>query len=184
MSEPNWAAGPAAQPVPTSAPGPRVPKPRRRWLWAAGIVAAFFVGLGAGSTTAVGTERDTAAPAPRTVTVTAPPPAPQTYTRTAPAPVTVTAEPPAPVTVTAEPGPTATLSNGVYEVGVDVQPGRYKTDGPTGSLGMCFWSRNKNDSGDFDAIITNGIVEGPGSLTINAGEFVEISGDCAWNLVG
>ncbi len=175
MTQPTWSADPAWQPPP-STPAP-MPKPRsRRWLWIGGIVVTFAVGVGVGG--AGEKPAGAKAAAARTVTVTAPAPPADTVTAPAPAPVTVIEEPPPP------PGPAATIGNGVYEVGVDVAPGRYKTDGPSGPMGMCYWARNRNDSGEFEALITNGIVEGPGSLTINAGEFVEISGECTWNLVG
>ena len=74
------------------------------------------------------------------------------------------------------------LENGTYQVGVDVDPGRYKTAGPPKDsiLEMCTWSRNKNDSGEFNAIIANGLTQGPGSITIKDKEFVELSGDCVW----
>ena len=79
-------------------------------------------------------------------------------------------------------GPATTVSDGTYQVGTDMTPGRYKTAGPDGSgaLDMCYVSRNKDDSGEFDAIIANQIVEGPGSVTVNDGEFAEFSGGCTW----
>jgi hypothetical protein len=58
------------------------------------------------------------------------------------------------------------MSGGVYQVGVDVQPGQLE-----------------NDSGDFDAIIANGYTDGSGSVTVNAGEFVELHGDWTWTKV-
>lgn len=95
----------------------------------------------------------------------------------APAPVPAPAPAPAPAT-----GPLTTVSDGTYQVGVDMAAGRYKTTGPSGSsaLDMCYVSRNKNDSGEFDAIIANQIVQGPGSVTVGKGEFAEFSGGCRW----
>lgn len=80
----------------------------------------------------------------------------------------------------------ATMDAGVYQVGADVRAGRYKTPGPgTGdALGMCYWARLRNDSGEFSAIIANGALEGPGSVTVLRGEFVELSGGCVWDRVG
>ena len=77
------------------------------------------------------------------------------------------------------------VSNGIYQVGVDIPAGRYKTAGPPADdiMPMCFWSRNSDDSGSLESIIANGGIEGPGSLTVNAGEFVEFSGDCTWRKV-
>lgn len=48
----------------------------------------------------------------------------------------------------------AGLADGTYEVGVDVEPGRYKTVVPDDSFG-CYWARLKDDSGEFESIITN-----------------------------
>lgn len=79
-------------------------------------------------------------------------------------------------------GPVTTVSDGTYQVGTDMTAGRYKTTGPDGSgaLDMCYVSRNKDDSGEFDAIIANQIVQGPGSVTVSDGEFAEFSGGCTW----
>lgn len=87
-----------------------------------------------------------------------------------------TVAPPAPA------GPATTVGNGTYEVGVDLEPGRYKTAGPSQSsiVPMCYWARHKDDSGEFRSIIANDNLQGPGSLTVKAGEFVEFSGDCTW----
>lgn len=138
----------------------------RRWPWIVGIVAAF--GIGAGSANG-GTATNTAstAPAPSTIT----------QTVTAP-PVTVTKDAPA-----AAPAPAAssnTLGNGIYRMGgTDAPAGQWKTTGPAGSM-PCYWARLKNDSGDFDAIIANGNPTGPTSLTVKSGEYLELSGGCAW----
>lgn len=140
-------------------------KPRRRWPWVIGVIVAF--GLGAAVGGAGNTTRTTAAPGAATVTVTAP------GTVTAPAPVPVTAPPAAPDTG-------GTISDGTHHVGEDMKAGRWKTTGPTNGIG-CYWARLKNDSGDFQAIITNGAVSGPTSLTVKAGEFVELSGGCVWS---
>jgi hypothetical protein len=45
-----------------------------------------------------------------------------------------------------KPGIPTTIGEGNYEVGVDVQAGRYKTSVAEGDL--CYWARNKDDSGD------------------------------------
>lgn len=79
-------------------------------------------------------------------------------------------------------GPAATMGAGTYQVGVDVLPGQYKTDGPKDL--PCYWARRKDDSGAFESIIANGNLDGPGSVTINAGEFIELNGDCTWTKVG
>jgi hypothetical protein len=82
-------------------------------------------------------------------------------------------------------GPATTMGSGVYQVGVDVQAGRYKTPGPPEGdvLGMCSWTRNKDDSGETESTISGGMLQGPGSVTINEGEFIELIGSCEWTRV-
>jgi len=54
------------------------------------------------------------------------------------------------------------MEEGTYEIGVDAQPGRYKTTVPQNSTG-CYWERTKDDSGDMDSIIANDNVN-PGAV--------------------
>lgn len=61
------------------------------------------------------------------------------------------------------------IENGVYEVGVDVQPGRYASDGPEDSDLPCTY-RVSNDE-DGQDIITSEVSEGPGTVTLAAGQF-------------
>jgi hypothetical protein len=79
-------------------------------------------------------------------------------------------------------GPLTTFSDGTYQVGVDIAAGRYKTPGPDGNsaLDICYWQRSKDDSGEFDALIANEIVKGPGSVTVKKGEFASVNGGCVW----
>ncbi|RZT87658.1 hypothetical protein EV383_4584 [Pseudonocardia sediminis] len=75
------------------------------------------------------------------------------------------------------------LTEGSYLVGKDIPAGRYKTSGAQGTniIDACTWSRNKDDSGEFDSIIANGIInKGQGSVTAKDGEFLDLSGDCVW----
>lgn len=77
------------------------------------------------------------------------------------------------------------LTDGTYLVGTDIKAGTYKTPGP-GSMDVldsCYWERDSNDSGTFEAIIANGDITGPGRITVNAGEILNLSGDCSWSLV-
>ncbi|WP_432042570.1 hypothetical protein [Streptomyces cadmiisoli] len=95
--------------------------------------------------------------------------------------VTVPAADPAPTEEEEERvGPSTSIGSGTYLVGEDVKAGSYKTSGPTDD--MCYWARNKNDSGELDAIIANGILEGPGRVTLNKGEVFETSGCEVWEL--
>ncbi|GAA1841485.1 hypothetical protein GCM10009836_21080 [Pseudonocardia ailaonensis] len=151
-------------------------KKRRRWpLVAAGVAVGFLIGFlvghaGSGSTTTAAT---TAAPAASTPAGAAAGPAEP-------------AQAAAPAARAAAPaGPATEASDGTYEVGVDLAAGRYKTAGPPADsiMKMCYWERDKNDSGQFDAIIANEIVQGPGSVTVKQGEFAKLSGGCTWTKV-
>lgn len=158
MSHPYQHAYPPAPPPARPAPKPKT------WGWIVGIIGAFVFGLVIGI--AGGGKADTAG---TTTTVTAPA-GDGTVAEAAPPP-----QQPA--------GPATTMGNGTFQVGVDVQPGQYKTPGPDGGL-PCYWARRKDDSGSFESIIANGVPQGPSSLTINQGEFIELSGGCDWTKVG
>jgi hypothetical protein len=122
-----------------------------------GCGAIINGGENASSGTAASSARPTV-----TVTVTAAG-TPLTITVTQTATATVTAEAPAAAPPAA---PADTIDgSGTYVVGDDIQPGTYKTAGP-GSLGMCYWERDKDSSGDFGAIIANDNLTGQGVVTV------------------
>lgn len=155
--------------------GPPAPKKPRKWPWIVGGVVALFVVIGIANgddqpSTAAVAAPPTTAPA-RTVTLA--PPVPTPAVRTIPA---------APVAPPEPAGPATTASDGTYEVGVDIEAGRYKTSGPDQSsfFPNCYWERAKDDSGEFRSIIANDNVQGPGSVTVKNGEFVKFSGGCTW----
>jgi hypothetical protein len=81
-------------------------------------------------------------------------------------------------------GPLTQFSAGTFEVGTDIKAGKYKTTGPdkSGSWPSCYWARNKDSSGSFESIIANDNIEGPGTVTVNAGEVFQASGSCVWQL--
>ncbi|MFJ6381133.1 hypothetical protein ACIQI7_14180 [Kitasatospora sp. NPDC092039] len=87
--------------------------------------------------------------------------------------VTMTAEAPAaPVAPSTPDKPKGETigGDGSYEVGVDVQPGTYKSKGPkAGGIGMCYWERNNGGDG-IGSIIANDTVQGPATITIKAGD--------------
>jgi hypothetical protein len=57
--------------------------------------------------------------------------------------------------------------DGTYIVGGDVQPGTYKSAGPGDRpVGMCYWARHKDTTGDMDSIIANNLGKGPQVVTI------------------
>jgi hypothetical protein len=164
-------AGPFGLGMPT---GPVQPaRGRRRWL-KYGAVALISLSIGAGIGTRGGsaetgeaTAADTKAGPRPTVTVT------ETAEADAkPAPTvteTVTAKP----KKTKKPGPATRFSGeGEFVVGEDIKPGTYKTAGPEGGFG-CYWERAENASGEFDAIIANNNLNGPGRVTLNSGEYFQ-----------
>lgn len=177
-----------SQPIPPAPENPASTRAGRHWPWIVGVVAAFLAGVGAASATVQRPAVDqTAAAAPTTITRTVTVPA----SATTAAPVTIVSTVTAPQetvtrTVISSAAPAAprsggngTLSDGVHRIGTDAKAGRWKTAGPRDSFG-CYWSRNSNDSGDFSAIIANGLVQGPTSVTVKSGEFLELSGGCTW----
>ncbi|WP_116044486.1 hypothetical protein [Amycolatopsis palatopharyngis] len=133
---------------------------------AAGIAAGALTGCGSTTGSPMTAAAITSAP-PETETTTVTATVTETVTET------VTTEPPPP------PGPKVEFGPGTWEVGVDVQPGKYKTAGPDGGL-PCYWARLKDTSGDLGSIINNSILEGPGTVTINKGELFETSGCQDW----
>lgn len=80
--------------------------------------------------------------------------------------------------------PDGTVTNGMWLVGTDIQPGTYRTPGPADSvLPNCYWERLRDASGEFSAIIANGNATGPVSVTVLAGEYFASSGCRSWERV-
>lgn len=166
-------------------PGSATPKKSRTWAWALGVVAAFTVGIGAGAGSADHDAVPATQAAPATVTAPA-------ETITLPAETIVETMTAAPETVveTVAPAPpveatnaAGTIGEGVWRVGTDVEAGTYRTTGPDSSgLGMCYWARASDPSGEFNSLITNGILEGPGVVTIEDGEVFTSNGCNPWTL--
>lgn len=148
-----------------------MPTSKPRWpLWPWVVLTASGVMITAVAAvvgTAVSSERTGEQP-PVRVTVTA------TQFQTTTVNVTVTVSPP--------PGqPGTVLLDGIHRVGIDVVPGIYQTTGPSGTnAGGCYWSRTDLQGG----IIENGVIAGPGTLTIMANELVETAGCQPWQKVG
>jgi hypothetical protein len=76
-----------------------------------------------------------------------------------------------------------TIGPGVYEIGADKNPGRYKSDGPTGAnpVGCYYAILHSPDTSD---IATNNITEGPATVDLAAGTFFESSSCGPWQRVG
>ena len=64
-----------------------------------------------------------------------------------------------------------TISDGTYKAGEHIKAGTYRTKGsPSG----CYWSVNSDPNGNN--IITNYIGDGPTSVTVLPGQWLELSG--------
>jgi hypothetical protein len=147
-----------------------VPTSQSRWpLWPWVVLTAAGVAITAIAAvvgTAASSERD-AEQAPIRVTVTA------TQFQTSTVNVTVTV--PAPPD-----DPSKALLDGLHRVGPEVEPGIYQTIGPSGTnAGGCYWTRTDNSG----VLIDNGVISGPGTLTINVDELVETAGCQPWQKV-
>lgn len=77
-------------------------------------------------------------------------------------------------------GPVTSASDGTYEVGVDLEAGRYKTTGPVPGARSCYQARLSDDSGDSSSILSNDLTDGPSSVTVADGEFIKFNGGCTW----
>lgn len=128
-------------------------KRRRVWPWVVGGTVAVFVAIGTMSG----------------------PSTPTQPTTTSPSPVL-----PAPATDGLGVG---SYGDGMYEVGTEIQPGTYKTDGPTEQFGTkipCYWAKYKNADGGFEALLSNDLVEGRATLNLKPGGYIEFTGGCIW----
>ncbi|MGE3795957.1 MAG: hypothetical protein AB7I38_18805 [Dehalococcoidia bacterium] len=143
---------PQQPPWPHQPATPPSPKRRKLWPWVVGGVALVLVTIAATS----GGE-----PAPT--------PAPSNATGQASAP-----------TAAAPSGPATTVDDGTHEVGVDVEPGKYKTPGSS----ACYWARLKENDGSVGDIIDNGFSSGPQVTTLRKGEYFQSQGCETWAKVG
>lgn len=194
------------QSQPEQPPTP-APTKRRRWPWIVGIVAALLLGVGIGASggepapTSVGEPvggNDPNTPAPRpTVTVTAEPAElakreqllddlqgelddlstaldekvvaledweAELDEREAALEQTETE-----IAANTIPG------DGLWIVGEEIEPGTYRSDGGQ----ACYWARLSSTSGEFDAIITNGVPSGPTTVTIDGSDTAFETTGCA-----
>ncbi|NUT11837.1 MAG: hypothetical protein HOQ38_15310 [Nonomuraea sp.] len=167
-----------------------------------GFLLGVFVGFGAGESSA--------APAP-TVTVTAEDTDPPTDPPTGPPTDQPTGQPqqstdPGPArTGPTQPGPTGPAPTGPAQtgpaalptgstgpaatmrtlvVGVDIQPGTYRTTGPVPGSTNCFWARLNSTSPSPAAVIDAGAPNGPASVTIQPADKAFQTAGCAqWTKV-
>ena len=138
------------------------------WPWAV-LTAAGVVITAVAAVVGTATRNDTGGEQlPTRITVTA------TQLVTTTINVTITVAPP-------PDHPAKALLDGIHHVGIEVEPGIYQTVGPSGTnAGGCYWTRTDNGGG----VIDNGVINGPGTLTINANELVETAGCQPWQKVG
>jgi hypothetical protein len=127
------------------------------------LITAVAAVVGTAANSASGGESQ-----PERVTVTA------TQFQTTTVKITVTVPPP-------PDQPAKALLDGLHRVGIEVEAGVYQTTGPSGTNeGGCYWTRT--DSGG--RVIDNGVITGPGTLTIQQSELVETAGCQPWQKVG
>lgn len=143
--------------------------------YGATALVGLAIGVGSGGPSAGG--QQAASPRP-TVTTTATVTAGPTQTVEIPGPtVTVKVAGPVKTVTAAPPQPAAAMAgDGIYEVGVDVQPGTYVSD-PSPS-GNCYWERNTGGDG-LDSIIANNNTSGRSIVTIRKGDKIFRSSGCS-----
>lgn len=78
-------------------------------------------------------------------------------------------------------GAARTIKAGTFEVGTEIKPGTYKTDGGD----LCYYERLRDLNGGVGSIITNEIVQGQGIMQIKKSDaYIKVSGTCTWTLKG
>jgi hypothetical protein len=73
-------------------------------------------------------------------------------------------------------GPASSMADSTHEVGVDVQPGKYRTPGGD----RCHWTRRDGAGGVLDEIATNHLADRPQVVTIKAGEQLQSRNCGTW----
>jgi hypothetical protein len=69
----------------------------------------------------------------------------------------------------------SSFGNGVQIVGLDIQPGTYRSLNPGGG---CYWERLSGVGGTFGEILANDNATGPAIVTISSGDFAFSSSRC------
>lgn len=88
------------------------------------------------------------------------------------------------VTEAEEAAAASTFGNGVFVVGEDVEPGEYRSAGPSGANPVgCYYAWKSGTGSDAD-IIDNNIVEGQTRVTLNDGDVFESTSCEQWERVG
>lgn len=125
---------------------------------------------------AIGAVGSSSTPAPSGA---APAPTVSVNSAAEPAPTATAASTPPTQIASATPAPAAAIpGDGTYEVGVDIQPGKYASDTPTS--GNCYWARLKNDD-PFDGILANNNSSGRSVVVIKESDkYFQSSGCSDW----
>ncbi len=81
-----------------------------------------------------------------------------------------------------EPAATGSYGDGMYEVGKEIEPGTYKTDGPGDDslMKLCTWTKYRDATGSADAISSFNSVTGRSTVAIKPGGYMQFSGGCTW----
>lgn len=83
-------------------------------------------------------------------------------------------------TAPAPAGPPSTMADGTWEIGVDVQQGKYKTAGGD----SCYWERLRHNDGSLNDTIQNYSGAGPQTVTVRAAEYLRSQRCGTWTKVG
>lgn len=75
-------------------------------------------------------------------------------------------------------GPLTSFGSGVWEVGADIETGKYKTAGPKPGSGLCSWTRRARTGEPPDDVIASGNSEGPATVTVKASDGIFESRGC------
>lgn len=77
-------------------------------------------------------------------------------------------------------GPSRSISEGVWEVGTDIKPGRYRTDV---AVSDCYWAITRGGSNGDDILANDNVSGGRPSVTLKRGQEFKSSGCGDWSLV-
>jgi len=128
--------------------------PRRKWPWLLGIAIAVLIPVGLLVVT--GTRKPEAP-------IVVPPSTSVRLTPTGSATANVPVR-----TATSLTGPLTEFGPGVWEVGVDVVAGKYKTLGPKDGAVSCSWARYARSKGLHDELLAQNSTEGPATVVIRS----------------
>ncbi|MGO4597743.1 hypothetical protein [Terrabacter sp. 2RAF25] len=77
-------------------------------------------------------------------------------------------------------GPSSSISEGSWEVGTDIKPGKYRTDG---RVTNCYWAITRGGSNGQDIIANDNVSGGRPTVTLKKGQQFESNRCGDWSLV-